>query len=131
MQQADATDTRRDAGASSGKFRPITGHRNVFRLPTAAARKVHQRSSLAIRAARKAAPWPGDYLLPSQRDGQRFAQLTRSPELLVAMAMVSTMPPEQMERVKNIVHRVFWASGDESSRMASVLMAALGTEIRA
>jgi hypothetical protein len=52
---------------------------NVVRLPTAARRKVHQHCNAASRAARKAlrdeAPWPGEFIFPSERAAMKTAEL--------------------------------------------------------
>lgn len=98
----------------------------VTRLPTAAPRKVQQHSIRAVRAAKAESPWPGKYKRPHDRAaGAMVAQAGRSPELLILLAVLKSMPTEQRQAIQDTVHRVHFAVGDDVSLLASSLLAGL------
>lgn len=98
----------------------------VIRLPTAAPRKVHQPSIRAVREAKAANPWPGSYQRPQERAASAMvSQAGRSPELLILLAMLKSMPAEQRQAIQDTVHRVHFAVGDDVSLVASGLIAGI------
>lgn len=98
----------------------------VIRLPTAARRKVQQRSVRAVRAAKAASPWPGEYRPPHQRDADAMAaRAGRSPELLILLALLKTLPVDQRRAVQDTVYRVQFAVGDDVSLLAASLVAGI------
>lgn len=99
---------------------------SVIQLPTAARRKVQQRSVAAVRAFKAAHPWPGSYQSPSQRASERMvASAGRSPELLILLALLKALPEDQCRAVQDTVHRVHFAVGDDVSLAAAALIAGL------
>lgn len=98
----------------------------VIRLPTAAKRKVQQRDIKAVRAFKAAHPWPGSHQTPRERDAEKMvASAGRSPELLILLALLKTLPDDQRRAVQDIVHRVHFAVGDDVSLAASALIAGI------
>lgn len=95
----------------------------VIRLPTAAPRKVQQRSIRAVREAKAANPWPGEYRPPCQRNADAMAhQASRSPELLILLALLKTLPAEQRRAIRDTVYRVQFVCGDSASLVAAGLI---------
>ncbi|MFQ3894579.1 hypothetical protein [Sphingobium sp. R-7] len=98
----------------------------VIRLPTAAPRKVQQRSVRAVRQFKAENPWPGEYKLPRARDAEAMlSQARRSPEMLILLALLKSLPSEQRQAVQDTVHRVHFAVGDDVSLIASSLIAGI------
>lgn len=103
----------------------------IHRLPTAAPRKVQQPSIRAVRQFKAANPWPGDHKLPHEREAVSLvAQAGRPPELLILLAMLKVMAPEQRQAVQDAVHRIHFAAGDDVSLLASSLIAGIGRDGR-
>lgn len=101
----------------------------VIRLPTAARRKVQQRSIRAVRQFKAENPWPGEYKPSHVRDANTMvAQAQRSPELLILLALLKTLPAEQRQAIQDTVHRVHFVVGDDVSLLASSLVAGIKGE---
>lgn len=99
---------------------------NVIRLPTAAPRKVEQRSIRAVRAYKAANPWPGEYIWPARREA--MAQVQRAdgiPERLALIAVMSTLTPEQKRAAQDAVHCLHFRAGDDLSLVASAIIAGI------
>jgi hypothetical protein len=111
------TDT--DLGAKSAR-----NNSNVVRLPTAARRQVIQPTRAQREYLASQPKWPGEHLWPAERDARRMAA-EKSPELLIVMAIIKVLTPEQRIEAANIVHKVSFLSGDDQSRTASIIMAGL------
>lgn len=95
----------------------------VTRLPTAARRKVGQRSIRAVRQFKAENPWPGEYKPPHVRDANAMvAQAQRSPELLILLALLKSLPAEQRRAIRDTVHRVHFGAGDDVSLLAASLI---------
>ena len=105
---------------------PTCATTNVVRLPTAAPRRVQQRYNRHLRDYRAANPWPGEYIEPSRREAdRRFQGISRTPELLIVLALLKALPPEAQLKAKDTVHSTFFHIGDEASRAASAIVAEL------
>ena len=108
---------------------PTRAPSNVIGLPGAAKRKPdnhrYAAQRRAGRALRQEQPWPGKVIPADCDSGNRFEVTKRTPELLIAMALVKVLTPEQRLKAQNIVHATNGISGDEVSREASVIMAKL------
>ena len=99
---------------------------NVVRLPTAARRQVQQRRNRYTRAAAAElrAQWPGEYISPGIReklpDAAALLCLERTPELLLAVAMLETMDEDRKAQVRAYLEPL--KHHNESARAASALI---------
>jgi hypothetical protein len=96
-------------------------------LPTAARRKVEQQWNDATRAQarrlRMDQPWPGEYERPEARETRaQTIDATRTPELLIAMAVVKVLTPEQRQRAYEIASNVYWATQDDAALDAVTIL---------
>lgn len=95
---------------------------NIVRLPTAAPRQIHN-PARAAREYRKVQPlWPVARRLPVQADAKA---LSRSPELLITMAILKALPIEQRRAAQDAVHLLAFHAGDDVSRLASQIVSRL------
>ncbi|QGP80024.1 hypothetical protein [Sphingobium sp. CAP-1] len=101
----------------------------ITRLPTAARRKVQQRSIRAVRQFKAENPWPGVSKPPHVRDAEAsVSQVGRSPELLILLALLKSLPDAQRQAIKDTVHRIHFAVGDEVSLAACSLLSGIGRD---
>lgn len=99
---------------------------NIVKLPGAAKRKIQQSANTADRREfRQSNPWPGHHALPIERDSARFSTLTRSPEMLLILAILDTLPPKQFSAVKSKVFGVAFHEGGEEAHAAYELISAM------
>lgn len=95
----------------------------VIRLPTAARRQVKQSSIRAVRQFKADNPWPGEYKMPYQRDGDAIVgQADGSTEMMILLALMKSLPAEQQQMVRDSLYRVQFGVGDAVSLRATILI---------
>lgn len=100
---------------------------SVTLLPTAAPRKVQQRSIRAVRQAKAAAPWPGNYKRPYQRAAASIvAKAGGSPEALILHVILKAMSTAERRGIQVELNRLHLAVGDDVSLAAARIVSDAG-----
>ena len=102
---------------------------NVVVLPTSAPRQVHNlryaEQREAYRAARREQPWPGENKSPWKREQERqdaeMDGLVRTPELLIAMTLLSCADDETKRIVRATIELAALTSPCDATRQALAL----------
>lgn len=64
-------------------------------------------------------------MLPIEADTKAIT-VHRSPELLIALCILQSLPPEQRRAAQDAVHWAFFYADDDTSRLASMLVSRIG-----